>query len=114
VTPTARLVSAVLGLALGTAVSARSETVDLSVSGSGFQPKVVNVRKGETVRLQLTSAGGEHCFALDAWRIEKRIRPGQATVVELVPDRAGTFPFYCCLESGAAAEREHGRLVVTE
>jgi len=114
VTRTARLVSAVLGLALGTAVSARSETVDLSVSGSGFQPKVVNVRKGETVRLQLTSAGGEHCFALDAWRIEKRIRPGQATVVELVPDRAGTFPFYCCLESGAAAEREHGRLVVTE
>ena len=113
-TRTARLVSAVLGLALGTAVSARSETVDLSVSGSGFQPKVVNVRKGETVRLQLTSAGGEHCFALDAWRIEKRIRPGQATVVELVPDRAGTFPFYCCLESGAAAEREHGRLVVTE
>ena len=113
-TPTARLVSAVLGLALGTAVSARSETVNLSVSGSGFQPKVVNVRKGETVRLQLTSAGGEHCFALDAWRIEKRIRPGQATVVELVPDRAGTFPFYCCLESGAAAEREHGRLVVTE
>jgi heme/copper-type cytochrome/quinol oxidase subunit 2 len=114
VTHSARLVSAVLGLALGTAVSARSETVDLSVSGGGFQPKVVNVRKGENVRLQLTSAGGEHCFALDAWRIEKRIRPGQATVVELVPDRAGTFPFYCCLESGAAAEREHGRLVVTE
>ena len=77
VTRAARFVSAVLGLALGTAVSARSGTVDLSVSGNGFQPKVVNVRKGETVRLQLTSADGEHCFALDAWRIEKRIRPGQ-------------------------------------
>jgi heme/copper-type cytochrome/quinol oxidase subunit 2 len=114
VTRAARFVWAVLGLVLGTAVSARSGTVDLSVSSNGFQPKVVNVRKGETVRLQLTSAGGEHCFALDAWRIEKRIRPGQGTVVELVPDRAGTFPFYCCLESGAAAEREHGRLVVTE
>ena len=113
-THSARFVWAVLGLALGTAVSARSETVDLSVSSNGFQPKVVNVRKGETVRLQLSSGGGEHCFALDAWRIEKRIRPGHATVVELVPDRAGTFPFYCCLESGAAAEREHGRLVVTE
>lgn len=113
-THAARHVSAVLGLVLGAAVSARSETVDLSVSSNGFHPKVVNVRKGETVRLQLTSTGGEHCFALDAWRIEKRIRPGQATVVELVPDRAGTFPFYCCLESGAAAEREHGRLVVTE
>jgi len=114
VTRSARLGTAVLGLWLGAAASARPATVDLSVSANGFQPKVVNVRKGETVRLQLTSAGGEHCFALDAWRIEKRIRPGQATVVELVPDRAGTFPFYCCLESGAAAEREHGRLVVTE
>lgn len=113
-TSSARCVSAVLGLALGAAVSARAETVDLSVSSNGFQPKVVNVRKGESLRLQLSSAGGEHCFALDAWRIEKRIRPGQPTAVELVPDRAGTFPFYCCLESGAAAEREHGRLVVTE
>jgi heme/copper-type cytochrome/quinol oxidase subunit 2 len=114
VTFSARFVAAVLGLALGAAVSARAETVALSVSPNGFQPKVVNVRKGESVRLELTSPEGEHCFALDAWRIEKRIRPGKATVVELVPDRAGTFPFYCCLESGAAAEREHGRLVVTE
>jgi heme/copper-type cytochrome/quinol oxidase subunit 2 len=114
VTRSARMLSVVLGLALGTAVSARSETVELSVSAAGFQPKVVNVRKGETVRLQIASGGGEHCFALDAWRIEKRIRPDKPTVVELVPDRVGTFPFYCCLESGAAAEREHGRLVVTE
>ena len=58
-TPTARLVSAVLGLALGTAVSARSETVDLSVSGSGFQPKVVNVRKGETCLLYTSDAADE-------------------------------------------------------
>jgi cytochrome c oxidase subunit II len=114
VTRSARYVPAVLGLVLGAAVSARAETVALSVSPSGFQPKVVNVRKGEAVRLELTSPEGEHCFALDAWRIEKRIRPGKPTVVDLVPDRVGTFPFYCCLESGAAAEREHGRLVVTE
>jgi hypothetical protein len=34
---------------------------------------VVNVRKGQPVRLLLSSADGEHCFALDAFRIEKRV-----------------------------------------
>jgi heme/copper-type cytochrome/quinol oxidase subunit 2 len=99
-------------LAAGSA--ARAETVDLVASRSGFRPKVINVRRGENVRFQLTSADGDHCFALEAFRVEKRIRPGRATVVDLTPERAGTFPFYCCLEAGEAAEREHGRLVVTE
>lgn len=90
------------------------EPVKVSVSKEGFDPKVVNVRKGESLRLELTSGDTEHCFALDAFRVEKRILPGRTTIVEVVSDRVGTFPFYCCLESGAAAEREHGRLVVAE
>lgn len=107
--------AAVLGaFALASAAGARAETVELVASSEGFRPKVVNVRKGDAVRLSLSSADGEHCFALDAWRIEKRVRAGKATVVDFVAEKTGTFPFYCCLESGAAAEREHGRLVVTE
>jgi heme/copper-type cytochrome/quinol oxidase subunit 2 len=109
-----RLAAVLAGLALGPAVSAWPDTIELAASSEGFRPKVVNVRKGDAVRLSLRSADGEHCFALDAWRIEKRVRPGKPTIVDIVPDKTGTFPFYCCLESGAAAEREHGRLVVTE
>jgi heme/copper-type cytochrome/quinol oxidase subunit 2 len=109
----ARLVLGALA-ALGTGSVARAETVDLVASSGGFRPKVVNVRRGETVRFQLTSADKDHCFALEAFRVEKRIRPGRPTVLDLTPERAGTFAFYCCLESGEAAEREHGRLVVTE
>lgn len=103
--------SALLGLWLA---APADETVEVVASKEGFRPKVVNVRKGEAVRLLLSASDAEHCFALDAFRVEKRIRPGRPTALDLVPDRAGTFPFYCCLESGAAAEREHGRLVVTE
>ena len=40
--------------------------------------------------------------------------PGRTTAVDLTPDKAGTFPYYCCLETGAAAETERGRLVVAE
>ena len=86
----------------------------MTASREGFRPRIINVRKGETVRLVLGTADGEHCFAVDAFRIEKRILPGRTTSVDLTPDRVGTFPFYCCLESGKAAEVEQGRLIVTE
>lgn len=87
---------------------------DVAVSRSGFTPNVIHARKGEAIHLRVTSKDQEHCFAVDAFRVEKRIVPGRTTAVDLTPDKAGTFPYYCCLESGAAAETERGRLVVTE
>ena len=87
---------------------------DVAVSRSGFVPSVIQARKGEAIHLRLTSRDQEHCFAIDAFRVEKRVVPGRTTAVDVTPDRAGTFPYYCCLESGAAAETERGRLVVAE
>ena len=87
---------------------------DVVASRSGFVPSVIQGRKGEAIHFRLTSRDQEHCFAIDAFRIEKRIVPGRTTAVDLTPEKAGTFPYYCCLETGAAAETERGRLVITE
>ena len=87
---------------------------DVVVSRSGFTPNVIQVRKGEAIHLRITSKDQEHCFALDAFRVEKRIVPGRTTAVDLTSDKAGTFPYYCCLETGAAAETERGRLIISE
>jgi heme/copper-type cytochrome/quinol oxidase subunit 2 len=92
----------------------RDQPQDVVASRSGFSPSVIHARKGEAVHLRLTSGDQEHCFAVDAFRIEKRVVPGRTTTVDITPDRAGTFPYYCCLEKGAAAETERGRLVVAE
>lgn len=99
-------------LALGAAGRAPQEELELVASRAGFRPKQLKLRKGETARLLLKSADEEHCFALDAWRVEKRIAPGRTTAVELTPDRAGEFPFYCCLEPDNKALQ--GKLVVVE
>jgi heme/copper-type cytochrome/quinol oxidase subunit 2 len=88
------------------------EEIAIVASKGGFKPNVIKLRKGETARLLLRSADDEHCFALDALRIEKRINPGRPTVVELLPDRAGEFPFYCCLEPENGTLK--GKLVVAE
>lgn len=88
--------------------------IAVRASRAGFSPASITLRRGEAARLQLTAVDAEHCFAVDALRVEKRIVPGKATTLDLTPDRVGTFAFYCCLESGAAADKERGRLIVTE
>jgi heme/copper-type cytochrome/quinol oxidase subunit 2 len=97
-------------LALGAA--APQDDVEVVASKGGFRPRQLKLRKGETAKLALKTADEEHCFALDAWRVEKRIAPGRTTTVELTPDRVGEFPFYCCLEPENKALQ--GKLVVVE
>ena len=84
------------------------------MSKRGFEPARITLRRGETTRLVLSSADVEHCFAIDALRVEKRVVPGRPTRMDLTPERAGVFPFYCCLESGKASEVERGRLTISE
>lgn len=112
---TARLVAGALLLAgWARAAPAPDQTVAVVVSRDGFQPREISVRKGETVRLVVRSGDGEHCFAVDELRVEKRVLPAKTTTVDLTLDKAGAFPFYCCLETGAAADKQRGRLIVTE
>jgi heme/copper-type cytochrome/quinol oxidase subunit 2 len=106
------LLTAALAAAVGAAPA--GPTVEIKVSRRGFEPARIELRRGETARLVISSGDGEHCFAIDALRIEKRVRSGQPTRLELTPERAGTFAFYCCLETGQQAERERGELVVSE
>lgn len=100
------------GESAGAGTELAPPTIEIRVSRDGFQPSEVRLRKDETVRLAIRSEDEEHCFAVDALRIEKRVRPGRVTRVELTPERAGRFVFYCCLESGA--NRLTGTLVVSE
>ncbi|OFV87669.1 MAG: hypothetical protein A2V74_06730 [Acidobacteria bacterium RBG_16_70_10] len=90
------------------------ERVEIRASRGGFRPRSFTLRRGETVRVVLRSDDVEHCFALDAHRIEKRIVPGRTTEFELTPDRVGVLEFYCCLEAGPAADAERGQIVVNE
>jgi heme/copper-type cytochrome/quinol oxidase subunit 2 len=86
--------------------------VEVTMSVSGLKPAELTVRKGETLRLRVRSLDREHCFALDAFRVEKRVLPQRPTIVDIVADRVGTFPIHSCLEPDNPSLR--GRLVVSE
>jgi len=109
------LALAATAFAVAAAAPARGGIIwEVRASKRGFEPSQLTLRRGESVSIVLSSADAEHCFAIDALRIEKRIVPGRTTTFELTPDRAGVFPFYCCLESGEGAAVERGQLTVTE
>jgi len=100
------------GRAPAPVLAAAEPVVAVEVSDAGFKPATLRLRKGDAVRLSLTSTGGEHCFAIDELRVEKRVRPGRVTNLDLTPDRVGRFTYYCCLEPGNT--RLRGRLLISE
>jgi cytochrome c oxidase subunit 2 len=109
------LLAAAVAAAVPTGSPAQTPpTVTVRASRSGFQPAHVSLRRGETTHLVLTSADGDHCFAVDDLRIEKRIVAGRETRFDLTPEKAGVFPFHCCVETGDAAKSERGQLTVAE
>lgn len=106
------LLLATVSALLVSAGAPAQDAIEVTASRRGFRPGVLDARVGDTLRLKLTTADAEHCFAVDALRIEKRVLPDRPTLVELTPDRVGRFPIYCCLEGPDSPER--GTLVVGE
>jgi hypothetical protein len=106
-------VAVLLAVAVGVAGRPGPE-IQIRVSSRGFEPREVTVRKGEATRVVLSAEAGEHCFAVDALRVEKRVVAGRPTTFDLIADRRGRFPFYCCVETGEAAKIERGEIVVTD
>lgn len=101
--------AAVVNLAEGPATAtARAQgtplhTVRLTVGASGFQPKRISVPLG-LVHFIVTSREGDHCFAVPALDVEKRVRASRPLEVDVTFDRSGEFPFACCVESAGSAE----------
>ena len=79
-----------------------------------FVPKTISVRKGEPVKLVITSEDVDHGFAIDEFKVNKRIKGGGSAVVEFTPDREGRFRIYCSVVCGDDHDKMVGELIVTK
>ncbi len=82
---------------------AEAYTVRVTVGSSGFEPKRITVPLG-VVHFVVTAREGDHCFAIPSLDVEKRVRAGRPLEVDVTFDRAGEFPFLCCVEGSGTAE----------
>ena len=66
----------------------------------------------DVVKIDLQTSDIAHSFTVDNYRIAKRVAPGQPVSFEFRADKAGTFPFYCNLQTEDGCRQMRGELVV--
>ena len=79
-----------------------------------FVPNEITLKKGETVKLVLTSQDVVHGFYLKPLKIDEIIEPGHPTEVTVTPQVAGKFTTICDHFCGANHGNMKMTIVVTE
>lgn len=86
-------------LALGSPRRAHAEggprVIEITAKRFAFSPNQIIVKKGETVKIRLTSEDVTHGFFMRALKIDEDIEPGKTTEITLTPQSAGTFTTIC-------------------
>jgi len=77
-----------------------------------YSPDRLDVSQDDLVKLTIRSEDVAYSFAIDEYRIVRRVPAGGATTFEFRADRPGTFRFYSNLTSGGAHADMQGQLVV--
>jgi heme/copper-type cytochrome/quinol oxidase subunit 2 len=77
-----------------------------------FEPARIEVVQDDVVRIELRADDIAHSWTVDDYRIAKRVNPGQPVTFEFRADKAGTFPFYCNLQTEDGCRQMHGELIV--
>jgi len=79
-----------------------------------FTPNEIILRKGEEVRLEITSLDFVHGFNVPELSVRADLPPGQVTVIKLKPLKSGAFDFICDNFCGAGHEDMGGRIIVKD
>lgn len=112
------ILAAALALVLAVAGCSRSgggtaaREVRMVARQFAWDPPAVRVKKGERVRLVLTSRDVTHGLAILEYNINRQIPPGQEVVVEFTATREGKFSMFCTVFCGADHAGHKGLLVV--
>lgn len=77
-----------------------------------FTPNKLEVSQDDLVRITLRSEDRPASFAIDAYRIIKRVAGGTSITFEFRAGQAGTFEFYCNLTTDPGCKDMKGTLVV--
>jgi heme/copper-type cytochrome/quinol oxidase subunit 2 len=77
-----------------------------------YSPDRLDVSQDDLVKVTIRSEDVAYSFAIDEYRIVRRVPAGGTTTFEFRADRPGTFRFYSNLTSGGAHAEMQGQLVV--
>lgn len=123
--PAGNIVSIILILALAFAFGAPAreapaadqleQVIKITAKKFEYSPNEIRIKKGVPVILEFTSLDRTHGFTIPEMDgIRATIEPGKTTRVRLVPQKAGTYDFFCDVFCGEGHENMTGRIIVEE
>ena len=77
-----------------------------------YTPNVIEVNKGDLVKVRLISEDVHHGFYLDGYGISTSAHPGQDSSLKFIADKPGRFCFRCSVTCGEFHPYMVGYLVV--
>lgn len=78
-----------------------------------FEPAILEVRRGDRVKIVVTSADGVHGIGIRKFKVNALVpRGGKPVTVEFTATEAGTFPIVCSEACGDGHAEMRGSLVV--
>ena len=101
------------GATLGADAPKRARVIRVKARRFKYTPEVIELKKGEPVRFELTTADITMGFNVPDFGVRADIVPGKTTYLDLTPDKAGTFTFLCDIFCGDGHESMSGTLVVS-
>jgi len=77
-----------------------------------FDPGIIEVNKGDRVRLIVTSIDVPHGISIREYGINERLDVGKPKVIEFTADKEGTFTAFCSVFCGSGHSNMKGKLIV--
>jgi cytochrome c oxidase subunit 2 len=106
-----------IGLGAGTAhVAAQpaEQVIRITAKKFDYTPNHITLKKGVPAVLEFTTADVLMGFNVPDLGVRADIVPGQITRLRIVPDKAGSFTFFCDIFCGSGHEDMTGNITVVE
>ncbi len=79
-----------------------------------FTPNIIALKRGETVRLEITALDFAHGFHVPDLDLRVDLMPGKIVAVDMTAKEVGTMEFLCDNFCGEGHEEMNGQFVVSE
>lgn len=96
----------------GDVTSGKQVTINMKAKKWEFDPNIIKAKKGDKVKLVITSEDVKHGFSLSAFNINEDLEPGKTTTIEFTADKTGTYTFVCSVFCGSGHSDMKGELIV--
>lgn len=87
-------------------------TIHMGVRQYAWDPPILRVKRGELVRLIVHNADVQHGLVIPELNVLNIDIPPEGTVIEFVPDKVGTFVFFCSYYCGEGHSEMRGKIIV--